>query len=351
MDDWLWLLAVAEIELCAITAIKDMEQEGSIAASLHRTGWKVIYRATSPELLIQNLERYPEAVLLLSDDFMDPREIARSSVALLRGCTEAISAVGVAPPRSDFELGELLRGLGREKEAERILIPATQSQVIAFASTQGGVGTTSLAINVADQISTHGEKVLLVDACSGRGSIAEHFEVHDIRSATRELSEELSLYEVSDFAQLVHLAKIAASFDYIILDFGILHEESFSGARIRDQIFQWIVHSQSKVMVISGSNQKAVKRNLQCIREIRSSTGLRTVESVFTLDAPLSRRDRAKLESENSEGDTTRISTVSRDSKSLRLAQERATTLRLSAPRSLVLREIGRFVTERVIQK
>ena len=342
---------MAESELLAITAIKDMEQEGSIAASLHRLGWKVIYRATSPELLLQNLEQHPEAAVLLSDDFIEPREIHLRSVALLRGRTEAISARGVALPRNDFELSELMRGLSREKEPARIVIPATQSHVVAFTSTQGGVGTTTLAINVADQISALGKKVLLVDACSGRGSIAEHFEVHDIRSATRELSEKLSLFEVSELAQLIALAKLAAEFEFIILDLGIVTDRKSSGVRVVDQTFEWVIHSQGRVVVTSASHQKAINRNLQFTKELRSSTGLSTVESVVTLDSPLSRRDRAKLENEHSARYSTRISTLSRDVKSIQIARELATTLRLSAPRSLAYREIGRFVSERVIQK
>lgn len=342
---------MVESQLSAITAIKDMEQEGSIAASLQRSGWRVIYRATSPELLLQNLEQYPDAVLLLSDDFLDSREIVLRNVALLRGRTEAIYEEGVALPRNDFELGELLRGLDREKEPARIVIPATQSNVVAFASTQGGVGTTTLAINIADQISALGHDVLLVDACPGRGSIAEHFEVHDIRSAARELHQHLSLFEISDIAQLFHLAKVAADFDYIILDLGLVAEKNFVGARVEDRTFQWILHSQGKVVVACGSGEKAIKRNLQFINKVRDSSPSINVETVLTLDSLLSRRDRAKLESEVSEGRLTPISTFSRDSKSIRIAQEGGTTLRLSAPRSLAHRDIARFTNERVIRK
>ena len=342
---------MAEIELPAITAIKDMEQEGSIAASLQRLGWKVIYRATSPDLLIEKLALYPDAALLLSDDFIDPREISLSRIALLRGRAEAIAEVGVKIPGNDFELGELLRGLSRERAPARIVIPATQAQVIAFASTHGGVGTTTLAINVADQVSALGKKVLLVDACSARGSIAEHFEVHDIRSRARELSAELSLFEIAELAQLIHLARIASSFEYIIVDLGIVTERNFSGARVIDQTMQWIAHSQGKFIVTCSGNQKAITRNLQLIKELRSSAGLVKVESVIKLDVPLSRRDRAKLESENSEEYSTHISTWSRDVKSIQIARERGTTLRLSAPRSLAYREISRFTSERVIRK
>lgn len=328
-----------------------MEQEGSIAAALQRSGWKVMFRATSPDLLLKNLERYPEAFLILSDDFLDPREISRGNTALLRGRTQAISTVGAAIPKSDFELVELLRSLRSEKETVRKVIPATQREVVAFASTQGGVGTTTMAINVADQIAALGKKVLLVDACSGRGSIAEHFEVHDIRGKVKELNESLSLFEISELMHLIHLSEIAVQFEFIVIDLGVVAEKNLSGSRVLDQTFQWIIHSRGKAVVTSRSNQKAIDRTLQFIQKVRSATASVVVESVITLDSPLSRRDRLRIEREASERYLTHVSTLSMDRKSIHSAEVQGTTLRNSAPRSVLNREVGRFTTERVIQK
>ena len=326
-----------------------MEHEGSIAAMLQRSGWKVMYRATSPDLLLKNLAQYPEAFLLLSDDFLDPREISRGNMAILRGRTQAISSVGVAVPKNDFELGELLRGLRSEKEPVRKVVPATQRKVVALVSTQGGVGTTTLAINVADHIAALGKNVLLVDACSGRGRIAEHFGVHDIRGKLREMNTSPSLFEISELTHLIHLSEIAAQFEYIVIDLGVFTEKNFSGSRVSEQTFQWIVHSQGKVVVTSRSNQKAIDRTFQFIQKLQSTATSLAMESVITMDLPLSRRDRLKMESEVSERYLTNVLTMSRDSKSIHSAEVHGTTLRNSAPRSVINREVGRFTTERVI--
>jgi hypothetical protein len=345
------LQAVAENELLAITAIKDMEQEGAIAAALIRAGWRVVYRATSPEHLDEKLTLFSGAVLLLSDDFIAAEEVRFEGTLLLRGRSQPLGKMGISAPRSDFELGELLRSRSIEETGEKVLIPATESSVIAFISTQGGVGTTTLALNVAEQISILGKKVLLVDSNINSPSISEHCEIHDIRSQAKELLPKLSLFEISNLEELVRLAAIAEDFDFILMDLGLMGEFSISGARVGDRIFQWILHSQGRFILTSGSSRKSIERMERTVKRAREIAPALKLDLAITLDRTMSRRERIKIEADISESSSCRVATFSRDPKGISAARERASTLMRSAPRSVVNREIAQYVKEQLIQE
>ena len=342
---------MAKDELLAITAIKDIEQEGAIAASLIRSGWKVVYRATSPDLLNENLERFNSAVLLLSDDFISAEKVNFEAAILIRGRTQPLGKEGLAAPQSDFELGELLRNNSRENRREQNLIPATQSKVIAFASTQGGVGTTTLALNIAEQISLLDKKVLLVDANINSAVIADLFEIHDIRSQAKEFAPNLTLFEVSELAQLLHLAAIAGQFDFILIDLGVVSEPSIAGVRVSDRIFQWILHSQGRLILASASPLKSIDRTHRAVKRVSEMAPALTLDIAITLDMAMSRRDRKELERGISESSSCGAVIFSRDHKAIAATRERGSTLQRSAPRSVINREIVQFVKERLIRE
>lgn len=342
---------MADHELQAITAIKDMEQEGRIAASLIRSGWNVVYRATSPELLIENLDRFKGAVLLLSDDFVEAEKVNFENTILLRGQMHPLGIVGATAPKSDFELCELLRNQRKENTTEQILIPATQSKVIAFGSTQGGSGATTLALNVAEQISLLDMKVLLVDANINSPAIADHFEIHDIRSKARELTSSLSLFEISDVAQLVHLASIAGEFDSIVMDLGLINLHSIKGARISDRTFQWILHSHGRLILTTGSSRKSIDRAVRTAKRAHENAPSIKLNMAITLDRAMSHRDRKRLEGDISESSSCDTVTFSRDHKSVAASHEGGFTFQRSAARSAINREIAQFVKVSLIQE
>jgi cellulose biosynthesis protein BcsQ len=341
-----WLQVVVEGELLAITAIKDMEQEGFIAAALNRSGWKVVYRATSPELLLEKLDQFKDAVLVLSDDFIDVQRIQLSNTLLLRGRSHALGREGAPEPKSDFELGELIRNRSQDAMPAKVLIPATLSRVIAFTCVQGGVGATTLAINVADQLATSGKRVLLVDANSAAFSISEHFEVHDIRTQARELTETLSLFEVSEIAQLFHLGSIAHQYDYIVIDYGPLHKPFHGGNRVSDRTLQWIAHSQGELVITVGSSHKSVDRVGRAAKSLREFAPTLKVQVAITLDALLSRRERSQLIGEMAARASAPVAIFSRDRKAIAVCSQHASTLQRSTPKSIINREIGQYVRE-----
>jgi len=342
---------VDDQELLAITAIRDMNQEGAIAGSLMRSGWKVVYRATSPELLQENLARFVGAVLLLSDDFMHSEELQFDNTILLRGSAHPLGREGVVAPRNDFELGELIRNRKRESLPEKILIPATESSVIAIGSAQGGVGTSTLAINIADQLSMTGRKVILVDANALAPTIAVHFDIHDIRSRPRDYNSNFSLFEIFEVKQLLHLSTIASQYENVVIDCGPVGEPSFSGGRIHDQIFQWLTHSHSKFLLTSGHFRKSIDRTGFSLEKLREFAPKLSIDVAVILDGVTSRRDRMALEGDISKRLRTHVVTFTRDPKSIATSSEQAMTLQRSAPKSQLNREIRQYVLGNLIRK
>jgi cellulose biosynthesis protein BcsQ len=337
---------VGDKENLAITAIKDVVQEGAIAASLTRLGWKVIYRATSPEILLEKLPQFTGATLLLSDDFITDEKVLFENTILMRGGSHPLGRIGIAPPLSDFALDELLRNRATEMTPEKLSIAATQSKVIALTSLQGGVGTTTLAFNFAEQVSLLGQKVLLVDADPAMPTIAELSGIHDIRTLARELTSNLSLFEISELKQLLHLSVIAAEYDLIVMDLGALGQPTSSGARVSDRTFQWVLHSRGEFILTTGSFRKSIDRAERAIKRFRDLAPAMKVTLAITLELAMSRRERMKIERETSERFSAQVATFSRDQRAIAMAREQESTLRLSAPRSALNREVTQFVRD-----
>jgi cellulose biosynthesis protein BcsQ len=342
---------VADKELLVATAIKDVVQEGAIAASLTRLGWKVIYRATSPEVLLEKLQQFNGATLLLSDDFIADEKIQFENKILIRGASHPLGRAGIAPPTNDFELGELLRNRASERAPEKLCIAATQSKVIALTALQGGVGTTTLALNFAEQISLLGKQVLLVDANRMAPAIAELSGIHDIRTMARELTPNLSLFEISELDQLLHLSEIAAEFDFIVMDLGALDGANCTGARASDRTLQWVLHSQGKIILTTGSFRKSIDRAERGVNRLRDVAPALKIALAITLESAMSRRDRAKIEGDISERFSVQALTFTRDHGSISTARNHGSTLQMSAPRSSLNREITQFVREVLAQE
>jgi cellulose biosynthesis protein BcsQ len=335
-------------ELRAITAIRSVEQEGFIAASLMNLGWRVLYRATSPLRLQEELENYPDAALFLSDDFFAYESLSSKNLFLLRGRSFPLGRVGESDPRTTFELEEFIRSAGNSNQSKITVYPATQSKVIAIMSAEGKIGATTFAINLADQLSISGERVLLVDCDLAHFSIAQHFEVHDIRGKVREIHPHLSLFEVSERSHLESLAAVAATFDSIVIDLGRIQGLMKSGARLLDLLITWMEHSHALALFSTGNSKKSIERSLSTAENLsRCASGLK-VEFVAHPDSVLSRGDRKALAIHLTDKSGNPCEIFTRDRRAVQLCEESHSTLSVRAPKSTLTREISQFVVKRI---
>lgn len=327
---------MAESERWAITAIRDMHQEGFIAASLTRLGWKVIYRATSPEGLDEFLTNNQEALVVQSDDFAQAFLTRPTESVLIRGHSLPSEDSATADPRSDFELEELLRNRKSERAEEQFFISATTTPILSIFSVGRHVGASSISISTADFFTQQGEKVLLVDGNTAHPTLARHFSAHNIRTAPQITSAGFSLFEVSELSGLVNLNTIANQYDTIVIDAGQLQLSFPAGRRVRDQLVSWTSHSHARQLICT-------RTDIASLEELEQATPQGQQWTIaLALSKVISRRERKNLETKVADQFGVPVQSISRDSRAIEKMEAQNTTLAVASPKSILLGEIAR---------
>lgn len=325
-----------------VTAIRDMEQEGFIAASLRRSGWEVIYRATSVSALKDKLREYPKALLLSSDDFGDISEIHSGPAIQLRGRSHPLTASSSLNPQSDLELAEIIRKQGSATNSRHI--SATSAKVIAISSIGGRTGATTLAITAAEQIALAGRKVLLVDGNRFHPRIAYHFQLHNIRGEIAETPYGFSICEATDIQGLNSLASEANKFQSIIIDLGSIPVARVGGQRIEDLTMTWAINSRASQLITARDDDFSIAQITRNLSE--EERALRPGEATIFL-APskiLSRRERKQVIEERSKLLANQVDIFSRDLRSVERMDKSHSTLNFSAPSSPIVSDVARYL-------
>lgn len=333
---------MASGEKLAITAIRDMSQEGFIAASLKRSGWRVIYRATAVAALKQKLSEYPTALLITSDDFGDSGEIHHGSTIQLRGRSHPRKSASTLDPQSDFELAEIIRA--QESNTHSIHIAATTAKVISISSVGGRTGATTLAITIAEQIAQLGSRVLLVEGNRIYPKIARHFQIHDIRGQILRSEYGFSICEATNLQGLGLLAGEADNFESIIVDLGPHSLAIDGGQRIEDLLSAWATNSQAKQIITARDGEFSSHEFPRLFNQGRGALNMGEITVFLALSKNLSRRERQKLINEREASYGTTVDIQSRDLRSIEKMEKSHSTLHVTAPQSLVIGDIARYL-------
>jgi hypothetical protein len=169
----------------AITAIHSADQESFAASTLFSQGWSVLHRALEWRSLIDFLDTsaITPDVLLCSIDLLgfEPaliEGIKGRGIKVFLFCNEGQGLeqhpMAIAMPTTALELIGLVRGsirspLVRDTPREN---PKVRAKVLAITSPHCAAGCTTLAINLASELSTSGKRTLLVDAHPHAASVA-----------------------------------------------------------------------------------------------------------------------------------------------------------------------------------
>ena len=83
---------------------------------------------------------------------------------------------------------------------ERLLArkSVTESKIVAFLGSKGGVGTTTMAVNVAIALSQRGKRVIVVDLCPGNGNTVEHLGLVPKQNITELLEKPVDTIDCRD---------------------------------------------------------------------------------------------------------------------------------------------------------
>lgn len=333
---------MAEAEKLVITAIRDMKQEGFIAASLKRSGWSVIYRATSPIALKEKLLEFPTALLLLSDDFGAIDGAHQGRVIHLRGRAHPLIATSTLDPQSDFELAEIIRSQDTDQKVKHI--SATTAKVFAVSALHGRTGATTIAITLAEQLAQLGQPVLLVDANRIYPRLAEHFQIHNIRGEVRETRYGFSILEATQVKDLDSLAHQADHFSQIVVDLGAIRLARSGGQRVEDLVREWCRNS-GAVSIFTARHDPRSSEELRDQLQAEASSPSAIDKTTFLATSKmLSRRERGKLLKECNESYPTHVEILSRDLRSIEKMEMSHSTLNFSAPQSPIVADIARYL-------
>lgn len=325
-----------------VTAIRDMEQEGFIAASLRRSGWKVIYRATSVRALREKLNENPTALLLSSDDFGDISEIHQGPSIQLRGRSHPLTASSSLNPQSDLELAEIIRAQGSAANTRHI--SATSAKVIAISSIGGRTGATTFAITIAEQIVQLGRKVLLVDGNHLHPKIAYHFQLHKIREEITETQYGFSICEVANIQGLNLMASQANHFETIIIDMGSTAAARDGGQRVEDLTLMWAMNSRASELIAARDDDFSIEQVRRYLTQERRALRQGEATIFLTPSKALSRRERKQVAQERSKLFATEVEILSRDLRSVEKMERSHSTLNLSSPSSPIIADIARYL-------
>lgn len=333
---------MASDEKLVITAIRDMSQEGFIAASLARSGWTVIYRATSLTALREKTIEFPEALLLASDDFGDLSGMNKERCIELRGRSHPLTSSSSLDPQNDFELAEIIRS--REAHAPTQHISATSADVIAISSVGGRTGATTIAITIAEQISRLGKSVLLVEGNRIHPTIAYHFQIHNIRGEIAQSQYGFSICEATNLQSLTVLAQEANNFDFIVVDMGPTSLTTNGGQRVEDLLQSWTEHSRARFLISARDDERSSSEVIRYLEREQNSPHLSKKTIFLTPSKIHSGRERRKLIEEASRQFGCPVEILSRDIRSVEKMEKSHSTLYVSAPQSPIAGDIARYL-------
>lgn len=300
----MWFESMAEIALpIVVTAISNAELEGFVAGTLFSQGWSVIFRA----LEIASLNSFIEADLVQSRKVVlvyspDLPGISPEYIGRLQGKVRQI--VGFSPnletdqdflgilaiPHDASELLNLVRGFVRAPMLRNKAVESPnqrQARVIAIGSTSGSVGCTSLAINLAMELSVLEQDCLLVDADVRHPSIAPLLSLHKLgaEGTSRTIAPHLSVSEFSrERAPELgdYLEGLFSRSDFAIIDLGLITgiSDSLTDRRWTSSMVHWSCERADDLWIVSKGDLLGIHR-LQALVQDFSRITIRPKLSVI----------------------------------------------------------------------
>jgi len=269
------------IQPSIITAIADADFEGMVSKALFESGWNVVARpldfATLEKIL--NEESTEVGLVIYSVDLPGANvekldTLARKGITFIGFVDGAQSSRGfeslAARPSSAEELMAYIRANMRSPLSRTPLLqskPNIKAKIIAVGSAGNNTGATTLALNLAYELSQFEKKTLLVDANFQATAIATLLDLHKIADEDkwRDLSDNFSVSEVTqknivDFS--VRALEAAGYFDYIVIDLGSLQNiaNDLSDRRWSSQVKIWTSRFAEDLFICSGSDHLQIKR-------------------------------------------------------------------------------------------
>lgn len=287
---------MAEIALPVIvTAIANSELEGFVAGTLFSQGWSVIYRALDAPSLMTFLDNDSDQskniVLIYSPDLpgLLPESVAalqkrvRQVVGFSSDAGAANEYVGIfSTPTDASELLNLVRGFVRApllRSAIEVKSKKRRARVLALGAPSGSSGCTTVAINLAMELSILGHETLLLDADVRRPSIAPLLALHKLDSdqISRTIAPHFSVSEFSQerVAQLdEYLDHLLENFDFLVIDLGSIEgiSDSLTDRRWTSSLVHWSCERADEIWFLGKADTLGIHRLESLVRDFSAIT-------------------------------------------------------------------------------
>jgi len=289
------------IQPSIITAIADAEFEGMVSKALFESGWNVVARPLDFATLEKILNKgKTEASLVIYSVDLPGIDVEKLETLARNGISSIGFVDGAQSPRGFENLAsrpknaeDLVAYIRANMRSPLLRVPLLQSKpnikakIIAVGSAGNNAGTTTLALNLAYELSQLGKKTLLIDANFQSTAIATLLDLHKIADEDkwRDLSDNFSVSEVTqkniaDFS--ARALEAAGYFDHIVIDLGSLQNlaSDLSDRRWSSQVKIWTSRFAEDLFICSGSDHLQIKRLKKLSLEL-SQTKIPARISVF----------------------------------------------------------------------
>ncbi len=352
-----------------ITAISDAQFEGFVSGTLFAQGWSVVFRAIDTEALERfcsnNVEQAASSLLIYSPDLPgitdDVVKRLTTSVKQVVGFSSKTNPefADLHPnPATATDLVSIVRGFVRApmlRQVSQMSRANRKAHVVAIGSAGSDTGCTTIALNLAMELSVLGKSTLLIDANFRAPSIAALIAIRNVQSESgwRTIAPQLAIAEITqqEAGSIDQLMESATQiFDNIVIDLGSISGLSnrLTDRRWTSTMTTWSCDQGDELMVIARPDLLGIHR-LEQVCALLEKTSIRSALS-FTLNM----RSQGKKGSDEEAqflAITTRlrplcVRTISRDLRAASKALEEKATLIEVNMRSALRKSIATMASE-----
>lgn len=363
---------MSDLELpTVITAIASASTEGFIASTLFAQGWSVVFRAIDIDSLenyiFNNPERAEMAMLIFAPDLSG---VTRERIDAITVRVKQVVGFSDTPiedsylgemqqlPKSDTDLVSLVRGFIRApllRQSTQMQSKKRKAHVLAIGSAGSNTGCTTLAINIAMELSILEKSTLLIDANFRAPSIAALLAIRNVKSDAgwRSIAPMLSIAEITqDQVTSVQALMESATdtFDRIIIDLGSISGLSnrLTDRRWTSTVTTWACDLGDELMVVARPDVLGFHR-LEQVSSLIETTSIRSGLS-FTLNLHSPGRkgveEEARFLSITTPLRPLKVRVIARDSRAVHVAESQKSTLIEANNRSTLRKSIAKIASE-----
>lgn len=363
---------MAEQELpIVITAIADAQIEGFVASGLFAQGWSVVFRALDTASLLKYIAANPEiaksALVLYTPDLpgLEPNtclefsRIVKQSIGFSNNLERFQDYAGLYEiPKDVTELVSLVRGSLRSpliRQSSPIQNSTRRAQVVAIGSAGSGVGCTTVAINIAMELSVLEKSTLLIDANFRAPSVAVLLSLRNLHSdeGWRNVAP---LFSISEITQLRSnsiddfMMRAIDSFDQIIIDLGSISGLSnrLTDQRWTSKMTTWSCDNADELWIISKPDLLGSHRLEQVLPLLEKTTMRAKLGFLLNMKSQGKKgeNEEARFLASITPLRPKSLRVIARDSRSVQASEEARSTLIEVNERSSLRKSLAKIASE-----